>query len=1044
MNRTWLRALAALMLIGGSALGLSCNVNEYCLNCGKPGDGGADDAIDSADDGGGGDDAGDGGNCVNTGPEVCDGKDNDCDGMIDEGSLPTVGDPCQNQMGECAGGVKQCTNGTITCSKPPKPEICDLKDNDCNGIPDDGDPGGGAVCGTSVGECVAGTNHCVSGVITCVGSIGTVGGQPEICNNRDDDCDGMFDEGLGVLGACPTGTNVGECNIGNLMCIGGTPTCVGAIGPSQELCDNLDQDCDGNPTNGFNLNTDPQNCGACGNICDLSAQHAFAGCGGTPPMCTIAACQTDFHDNNGVVADGCEFGPCTITGPEVCDGVDNDCNPATNENTLIPPANLCKNVGECLNAHTSACDGALGFKCTYTDPDVQLDHANMPNNPGNIVAETKCDGKDNDCNGIIDDNQPNLGQPCDNGLLGACRSTGTFQCDPLNLNGPAVCIYTVVGVAPSAEVCDGIDNNCNGTVDEGANTGNLPGQEWVNIPNAVPATQIMKYEASRPGADAVNPGTNQVFACSKQGVQPWTNVKYPDAVAACASVGARMCTEAEWQHMCEPPTVYPIAGPATANVSDFTFIEAENALVNTPQGGQSWTKITPVAFNGITAMQVPNTGFSVLNAANALTQAPRLDYQLTLLGATNYRMWMRMRTPAPLAAGVAAMGTGTAPTATLAPVSNSATAVGDMVIVTTWSPTTTNGPPTHTLQAGFTQIASQLHNDGNDDGQLTVAYKVATVSGAQTYQAFTSSGVAGADFSGILVVKAGGFDVNNIVSAGNDDTSATAPNPPAIALSGPMTVIALGGWNLSAAAAVTVGAPANGFTAQWDIAASVRGELAAAVGTAADPGGFTDNVTPNGTAAITIGIGTNQNNSVWVGLTPGAVAGAANATVVTTASDDQWQWVLGPQLTSGAAGTHTFSIYMRTDGAIIDTIAVSRQATNSPTFVDSWAYQNNPRTAQPLTCNADLLDTNPVLAGDQDDILPTGSLGTCFANQAGTDDAFDMSGNVKEWTLARLPGENPLRGGASNNTVAGTSCDLSFTSANDTFFFPNVGFRCCR
>ena len=43
----------------------------------------------------------------------------------------------------------------------------------------------------------------------------------------------------------------------------------------------------------------------------------------------------------------------------------------------------------------------------------------------------------------------------------------------------------------------------------------------------------------------------------------------------------------------------------------------------------------------------------------------------------------------------------------------------------------------------------------------------------------------------------------------------------------------------------------------------------------------------------------------------------------------------------------------------------------------------------------------------------------CFANQVGTNDAYDMSGNVKEWTLARTPGQNPLRGGASNNVVTG-------------------------
>ena len=89
-------------------------------------------------------------------------------------------------------------------------------------------------------------------------------------------------------------------------------------------------------------------------------------------------------------------------------------------------------------------------------------------------------------------------------------------------------------------------------------------------------------------------------------------------------------------------------------------------------------------------------------------------------------------------------------------------------------------------------------------------------------------------------------------------------------------------------------------------------------------------------------------------------------------------------------------------------------------------------------------DTNPAMGGDQDDILPTGSMLSCFANGPGTADAYDMSGNVKEWRAARAAGQNPLRGGASNSTVTGTACELNFTLANDSFFFPNVGFRCCR
>jgi hypothetical protein len=608
----------------------------------------------------------------------------------------------------------------------------------------------------------------------------------------------------------------------------------------------------------------------------------------------------------------------------------------------------------------------------------------------------------------------------------------------MNLNGPEVCVYTTIGTASSPETCDGVDNNCNGQVDEGGNLGSLPGQEWVTIPGS--STQIMKYEASRPDSGAVNPGTLQNITCSRSGVQPWTNVNYPTAVAACASVGARLCTESEWQHMCEPQPAYPVAGPATAATNDFVFIEAEDAQTNTTIAGHPWVATSPPSFNGVTAMQVPDSGFSQLVAANALTQSSRLDYQLNLAAATSYRVWLRMRSSPP---STTSLGTATAPVSGVSATSDASTNVGDLVVVTTWS-AMNNGVPTHTLQTGFTQIVSNsLDDTGATDGRLSVAYKVATAAGAQAYSAYTSNGTN--NVTGINVLRAGTYDLSNIVSAGATTNNTVAPDPPAITLNGSMTVLAIAGWNLTASSTVAVGAPANGFAKQYEVAGASTTELGAAVGTAANPGGFTDdtgNVT--GTVSVTIGIGANSGDSVWVGLNAGNTAGAANATQVTTASNDSWQWIAGPALTSGAAGTHTFSIYLRQDGVLVDTIAVSRQGTTAPTFDNSWGYQNNPRTAQPTTCNADDLDTDPLTAGDQDGIVPTGSLLSCFANQVGTNDAYDMSGNVKEWAQARAPGQNPLRGGASNNEVLGTTCSLNFTLADDAFFFPNVGFRCCR
>src|SRR6201999_1354612 len=70
-----------------------------------------------------------------------------------------------------------------------------------------------------------------------------------------------------------------------------------------------------------------------------------------------------------------------------------------------------------------------------------------------------CDGVDNDCDGTVDNGNPGGNQACSTGLLGVC-SAGTTACT----SGHLACNQNV---AASAEVCDGLDNNCNGTVDEG-------------------------------------------------------------------------------------------------------------------------------------------------------------------------------------------------------------------------------------------------------------------------------------------------------------------------------------------------------------------------------------------------------------------------------------------------------------------------------------------------------------------------------------------------------------------------------------------------
>jgi hypothetical protein len=155
-----------------------------------------------------------------------------------------------------------------------------------------------------------------------------------------------------------------------------------------------------------------------------------------------------------------------------------------------------------------------------------------------------------------------------------------------------------------------------------------------------------------------------------------------------------------------------------------------------------------------------------------------------------------------------------------------------------------------------------------------------------------------------------------------------------------------------------------------------------------------------------------------------------------------WVWADAGSFTIASASTNTIEVYMAEDGVKIDKIAIN-QSTTAPTDTlasagGTWSYASSATTYQSDVCNgADYSAAN-------DNVLATGSLASCYADGTGTNDVFDMSGNVKEWTLAHLPGENPIRGGASNNTGDGISCALNFTLADDDFFFPNIGFRCCK
>lgn len=91
-------------------------------------------------------------------------------------------------------------------------------------------------------------------------------------------------------------------------------------GCTPEVCNEMDDDCDGSVDEGFDLDTDPQHCGACGNACSIA--NGTAGCEGG--ACTVASCDADWDDCDGNAANGCE---ADLTRPQTCGSCSTMCRP---------------------------------------------------------------------------------------------------------------------------------------------------------------------------------------------------------------------------------------------------------------------------------------------------------------------------------------------------------------------------------------------------------------------------------------------------------------------------------------------------------------------------------------------------------------------------------------------------------------------------------------------------------------------------------------------------------------------------------------------
>ncbi|MBW3000193.1 putative metal-binding motif-containing protein, partial [Candidatus Woesearchaeota archaeon] len=223
--------------------------------------------------------------------------------------------------------------------------------------------------------------------------------QEELCNFIDDDGDGLIDEGLGRGNPCTVG--VGECEAeGYIICAENEidAICNAEPGtPSDEVCDEEDNDCDGEVDEGVCVQEelcngiDDDNDGDIDEDFDIG-RSCYVGRGECRAYGTLICDEDDETDNDCNATAG-------IPSAEICDGKDNDCDGDIDEDVLIT---YYKDNDE--DGYGNLNDSLTGCRLIlrrYVLDNTDCDDTNANINPGK--NETCFDNTDNDCDGDIDE-----------------------------------------------------------------------------------------------------------------------------------------------------------------------------------------------------------------------------------------------------------------------------------------------------------------------------------------------------------------------------------------------------------------------------------------------------------------------------------------------------------------------------------------------------------------------------------------------------------------------------------------------------------------